>query len=201
MKRLIEYKQKLDRHLEAKQKFNDYDKDIILNSSYFPDSTINLINETKREINNAETQFRSKLAMLLAKIRSGEKQINEFEVLLNEFQNSGWCENGIQRFSNENHKKLNQMKKVHDFKSISAIYLRNTENLEILIQQNKSKEIYIMLLSEELIDLNKDLYQKHFDCFKSLLRKKSVSIEKNETIFGFMIIVFIQMPFYVLRKK
>ena len=173
----------LDLHLEAKQKFNDCKKDIIENSQYFPDSTIKLIRETEQKINLAETKFRSSLSKLLVGIRSGEKQANEIEELLEEFQKSDWCAKDIEKFLNENEKTLNQMKIINNYKSISVVYLEKMENVEILIQKNKSKEIYIMFFSEELVELDKYLYKKNYDCFISLLRTNSVSISNNEILF------------------
>ena len=173
----------LDLHLEAKQKFNDCKKDAIENADYFPDSTIKLIDEAEQNINTAETRFRSLLSKLLVGIRSGEKKANEIEDLLEAFQKSGWCGSGIHKFLNENKKTLNQMEKVNNYKSINAVYLDKKKNVETFIQNNKSKEIYIMLLSEELIEHNKDLYKKNTDCFNSLLRSHSLSISNNETCF------------------
>ena len=172
----------LDEHLEAKQKYNDLKKYINENSEYFPLATIKLVNETRQQIDIAETKFRNSLSKLLVAIRSGEKPIHQIENLIEDFKTSGWCGKGIENFLKENKKILNRMEKIDNFKTMNVDYLRKSENIEMLIQKNKSKEIYIFFQSEELNELNKTSYKENYDCFLKLIRTNHDSIENKEIL-------------------
>jgi hypothetical protein len=166
----------LDLHLAAKQKFNDFKKDFVEKYDYFPKSTFELIKITENNIKHFETKFRTSLSHLLVGIRSGEKQVSELSNWLEEFNKSGWCATDIENFLLENKKILNKMETIKNYESLNVVFLDKKKNVEILIQQNKSKEIYILFFSEELIQLYEDLYKKNLDFFFSLLRINSANV-------------------------
>jgi hypothetical protein len=174
-----EIQTELDNHSEFKQKFNDIKNEIINSSMYFPDSTIDLINKKDVSIKKVETSFRANLSSILVQIRSGDVKIHKLKDLLKHFQQSHICARGINEFLNKNKKLFNKMEKIEHYKSLNIVYLDNTINVDMLIQKHQSKDIYIMLFSEELIDHNKDLYQKNLDFFYSLVRNNHGSLENT----------------------
>ncbi|CAG8803876.1 671_t:CDS:2, partial [Cetraspora pellucida] len=143
---------------KSKQKLYDLYNDANLISHFIPDKLFNEINNFVQNVNSEETKFRRKLSECLINIRSGKKDINKLEDMINEFQQSVLSETSITLFINK-HKSISTKADLLPILKARGIDYHN-KNLTInqILLEHTRKHIYIFYDTDYILNIDSPVW-------------------------------------------